>query len=135
MKNEVMLGIGTAMSIMTEFLFGGFTIELRVLFAFMVIDILTGVIAARYGSSNKTSSGKLSSDAMWRGLVKKIATLCLCSTAHLCDYMLGINYCMNACMYAFCANELLSILENYTVTVTNPPAIFEKVLDILKKED
>lgn len=134
MKEEIMLGIGTGGALMTEFLFGGFTMEVKYLLALMAMDILFGMAGAMLGKSGKSVHGGLSSYAMWKGIVKKLETLGICAVAHFLDQILGLNYVMNACMYAFMSQEVLSMLETYTVTAGNPPEILKKVIDIAWKK-
>lgn len=134
MKEKLMLGIGTGGALLTEFLFGGFTMEVKYLLALMAMDILFGMTGAMLGKSGKSVHGGLSSYAMWKGIVKKLETLGICALAHFLDQFLGLNYIMNACMYSFMAQEALSMLETYTVTAGNPPEILKKVIDMAWKK-
>lgn len=126
--------IGACGSILTEFFFGGYTVELKALLVFMAFDILTGVMTALYGHSNKSEHGALSSYRLWRGLCKKVVTLFVLSCSHYCDVILDINYVFNACAYPMIAGELVSILENYCLLAGNPPAVLTKVLEVMQKK-
>lgn len=134
MREEIMLGIGTGGALLTEFLFGGFKLEIKYLMALMLMDILFGMAGAVLGKSGKSVHGGLSSYAMWKGIIKKVETLGICALAHFLDTILQLNYVMNACVYAFMAQEALSIIETYTVTAGNPPEILKKVVDIAWKK-
>lgn len=135
MKEGIITTFSIFASFLTELLFGGFTIELKVLLIFMLFDIISALICAGRGASKKNETGHISSEAFYTGIAKKLLTLILCSVAHLCDKLLGINYAMNACMYGFIANELISIIENYTLIVDEPPLVFKKILEVLNMKE
>ncbi len=90
------------------FLFGEDPITaFKFLLALMVIDYLTGVIAAAYKHD-------LSSKIGFKGLIKKTMILILVIVGHLTDvYMIGHgNPTMTVICVWFCSNEGLSIYEN-----------------------
>lgn len=124
--------IGATGSILTEMLYGGFTLEIKVILLFMAFDIVTGVLTAAFGKSQKSENGAISSYKLWRGLCKKIVTLLVLSCSHYCDILLGTNYVFNACAYPMIAGEIVSILENYCLFSGNPPAVLTTILDVMK---
>lgn len=112
--------------------FGGWSNDLTVLVAFMVIDYITGVLAAALNRSEKTEGGGLSSSVGWAGLAKKIGTLLLVLVAHGLDVTMGVDYVRTAAVVAFIANETLSILENAALLGIPMPEIFKRALEVLK---
>lgn len=117
-------------------LFGGWTSALSTLAIFMVIDYLTGIAAAAFfGNSIKSESGGLSSEAGFRGLVKKIAILAVVVIAHRLDIMINVSYIRNTAIIGFCANELISIIENVGLMGVKLPGVIRKAIDILNDEN
>ncbi|MCI8600269.1 MAG: phage holin family protein [Oscillospiraceae bacterium] len=112
--------------------FGGWSNDLTVLVAFMVIDYVTGMLAAALNRSEKTEGGGLSSSVGWAGLVKKIGTLLLVLVAHGLDVTMRVDYVQTAAIVAFIANETLSILENAALLGIPMPEIFKRALEVLK---
>ena len=107
---------------MLSYIFGAFDIMLKVLVAIMIIDYITGIIKAVY---NK----QLSSYIGWRGLLKKVATLCVVALAHLLQLLLGDNVGIRDIVIMFyIANEGLSVIENVSAVV---PVIPDKLKDVL----
>ena len=130
--NETVCGIAGAVGGAIAAAFGGWSHDLTVLVAFMVIDYLTGLLAAAMGKSPKTEGGGLSSVVGWLGLARKIVTLLLVLVAHGLDVMLGVEYVRTAAVIAFIVNEALSILENAGLLGVPLPEVFTKVLEVLK---
>lgn len=105
-----------------SYAFGAFDLMLKILIAIMAIDYVTGIIKAAY---NK----ELSSYTGWRGLLKKVATLCVVALAHLLQMLLGDNVGIRDIVIMFyIANEGLSVLENVSAVV---PVIPEPLRDVL----
>ena len=117
-------------------LFGGWTSALSTLVIFMAIDYLTGIaVAGFFRSSVKSESGGLSSEAGMRGLIKKIAILAVVVIAHRLDIMINVSYIRNTAIIGFCANELLSIVENVGLMGVKFPPVIRKAIDILNDEN
>ena len=117
-------------------LFGGWTQALSTLVIFMAVDYLTGIAAAAFfRSSVKSENGGLSSEAGMRGLVKKIAILAVVVIAHRLDIMINVSYIRNTAIIGFCANELLSVVENIGLMGVKFPPVIRKAIDILNDEN
>ena len=101
-KTVVAVGGATA-----SFLFGGWSALLSILLAFVVIDYVTGFIAAAL-------DGKLNSEVGWRGIAKKVAIFLVVAVAHQVDMALGgqNHIFRDAAIFFYLANELLSFTEN-----------------------
>ena len=107
------------------YLYGGWSPLLGILLAFVAIDYVTGFLAAAV-------NGKLSSDVGLKGIAKKIFVFVMVAVGHLVDRAVGTEIIMNAAIFFYIANELLSIIENSgTIGLPVPPAIL-KAVDVLK---
>lgn len=123
--------IGSAISS----LFGGFTMSLVVLICFMVVDFVTGILtAAFFSNSSKTESGKLSSAECWRGIIKKVFTLILVAVGNGADIILGTAFIKDAVAIAFCASELISIIENAGLMGIKIPEALKQAIELLSKK-
>jgi len=90
-----------------HFLFGGWSAPLQILVAFIVIDYLSGVVAAFVGKRLDSSVGS-------RGIAKKVGFLVLVAVAHLLDQIAGLGapVLKTATIWFLIANEGISITEN-----------------------
>ena len=77
--------------------------------ALMGADYVSGVLAAR-----KTAHGRLSSQAGWKGLLRKAVILLVVGLSVLLDWYVGQGSAMfqTAVMCFYISNETLSLLEN-----------------------
>ncbi len=115
--------------------FGAWTPNLGVVLIMMGIDMIMGVIVALFfKNSPKTKSGAASSDAMWRGIMKKFGMIFVIATAHQIDVAIGINYIMIATIYGFIANEALSIVENAGLMGIVKSDILMNAIEVLKNK-
>jgi len=116
-------------------LFGGWTGGMTTLVLFMCIDYLSGLIVAGvFKKSNKTESGALESKAGWKGLARKCMTLLFVLIAYRLDLLLNTAYIRDAVVIGFCANELISIVENAGLMGLPLPAVITKALEVLKNK-
>lgn len=131
--------ICTAIGIMGAWIsemFGGWDAALSTLVIFMCLDYITGIIVAGvFHQSSKSENGGLKSIAGWQGLCRKGVTLCVVFIACRLDMLLGTTYMKDTVVFAFCANELISIVENAGLMGIPMPEIIIKAIDILKKDD
>ncbi|SFG10910.1 phage holin family protein [Sporolactobacillus nakayamae] len=108
------------------YLFGGWSMLVSILLAFIVIDYVSGVLAAAY-------LGKLSSSIGFHGIAKKAMIIVVVAAAHLADTAMGTEHiARDAVIFFYLANELLSILENAGKTGLPVPEQVTKMVDILK---
>lgn len=99
---SLLLGLGGV----TGYLFGGVSVLLQVLFAFIVIDWFSGLIASYV-------EGKLSSKIGFIGIAKKVMILAIVVLSHLIDQALGQgNTIRDAVIFFYLGNEALSFVEN-----------------------
>ena len=133
-------GLLAVLSIIGSFiagLFGGWDTGLETLLLFMAVDYVTGVIvAAFFKKSGKSKSGALDSKAGWLGLMRKVSTLFMVLVAYRLDMLVGTNYIRDLVIIGFCANELLSIIENCgKMNLPLPPVLIKAVETLQSKGD
>lgn len=134
-KGVVCSAVGVVGSFVAQAL-GGWDYSIQTLLLFMIIDCVLGFLcAALWGKSPKTENGGLSSQACWKGIVKKCGTFLIVACCTAIDRMLNTDYVRNAVVIAFCVSELISISETAGIIGILPPAvqkILTKVIDTLK---
>ena len=100
------MAIGSAIGAGFSFLVGGVDKLITALLIFVIIDYLTGMVAAW-----KTAT--LDSKKGFEGIKRKIAMLVIVIMAHWIDVgILGISTCRAMVIFAYLGNEGLSIIEN-----------------------
>jgi len=99
----LLAGIGTG----GIYLFGAWDVILKALIALVVIDYVTGVMAAFVEKA-------LSSEIGMKGIIKKICIFLMVAVANIVDISTGLDepYLRTAVIWFFIANEGLSALEN-----------------------
>jgi toxin secretion/phage lysis holin len=124
---EVVYKIGaTSTGAVVGYLFGGWSVLLQILLAFVVIDYITGLLASGV-------EGKLSSKVGFKGIAKKLMIFCLVAVGHLVDKAIGEgDVIQNSIIFFYIANELLSILENAGRTGLPVPDQIKNTVQILK---
>ena len=111
------------------YLFGGWSALIQILVAFVIIDYITGVLAAAY-------HGKLDSNVGLKGIAKKVFIFVIVACGHLVDGAMGTqDIVRDAAIYFYIANELLSILENAGEIGLPVPDILKKSIDTLKGKE
>lgn len=107
-KMEATIGgiIGMAGALVT-ILFGEWTNALNALLIAMVIDYITGVMAAAVNPESQ-----IDYKVGINGLAKKAIILLIVALGHLADSVLGTNIICIGITYGYLANEGLSIIGN-----------------------
>ncbi|WP_051586431.1 holin family protein [Selenomonas sp. AE3005] len=124
-------GITGVTGTMATFLFGQWNDALQALAVFMLIDYITGVMAAYM-----KPRAKLSSKRGLRGIVKKIALVTFVVFAHYLDLAIGQNIFMVLVTYALLGNEGLSITENLShCGVPIPVSIRDKLEQLAHEKE
>lgn len=95
----------------------------------MVIDYVTGMLAAYINPGMKLDSRK-----GFRGIAKKIMILLLVSLAHFVDQVTGQAVVQIIAIWFFLGNEGLSILENAANAGLPVPQKLRETLEQLSKE-
>ena len=86
-------------------IFGGIDALFTALLICIVVDYVTGIMAAVYEK-------KLNSEVGFKGILKKIAILCIVVLAHELEVVVGIGGVRDLAVGFYIANEGISILEN-----------------------
>lgn len=108
--------------------FGGADIWLRSLLLFILLDYISGFLAAFI-------TKQLSSDIGTRGLAKKILILLIIALANKLDLALALAGSLRSTVIGFyVANEGLSIFENVARAGVPVPKALASALDILNEE-
>lgn len=135
MKNAILGVVGVAGSFIVS-LFGGWSMALETLMIFMAVDFISGLIVAGiFHNSPKTENGALESNRCWKGLFRKLMTLVFVMVGYRLDVSLGVDYIKNAVIFAFMAEELISIVENAGLMGLPVPAAITNAIEILKNKE
>ena len=119
-------------------LLGGWDAAAATLLILMAADYVSGlVVAGVFHASPKSGGGALESRAGFKGLCRKGMIVLVVLIAARLDLLLGTAYIRDGVIVGFCANELLSIVENAGLMGLPLPAAVTQAVDLLsgKKED
>jgi toxin secretion/phage lysis holin len=131
-KNGILAILAAIGSVIANQL-GGWDCALMVLICMMAVDYITGILlGAVFHASPKTTSGKLSSNESFKGLVRKFLVLILVWVAAMLDRVTGAAYIRTAIVLFFIANEGLSILENTAAMGVPYPKFIKTMLESIK---
>ena len=121
----VFAGIGGFMG----WFLGGLDGFLYALIVFVVVDYITGLMAAFIQK-------KLSSETGFRGICKKVAIFCLVGVGHILDaQVIGAGSVLRtAVIFFYLSNEGISIIENVAVIGLPVPQKLVDVLEQLREE-
>ncbi|WP_226680624.1 phage holin family protein [Sutcliffiella horikoshii] len=125
--NLIYLGSVSFVGSMASFLYGGFSSLLMFLIMFVVVDYLTGIMAAYVEK-------RLSSRVGFKGIAQKVFIFALVSIAHVLDIILGTNLIKDVTILFYLVNEFISIMENASRLGVPIPNILKKVIDAIKKK-
>ena len=108
---------------------GGFDGFLYALVVFVVIDYITGLMAAFFEK-------KLSSETGFKGICKKVAIFCLVGIGHIIDAQVIGNGSVlrTAVIFFYLSNEGISIIENVAIIGLPVPKKLIEVLEQLHDE-
>jgi len=120
----VLAGVGTG----GIYMFGAWDVTLKALIALVVIDYLTGVMAAYVEKA-------LSSEVGMKGIIKKVCIFLMVAIANIVDITTGLDepYLRTAVIWFFIANEGLSALENMGRLGVPLPEFLKQSLQKLNK--
>lgn len=104
------------------FFLGDWTVALRALAVFVVMDVATGWLRAYV-------QGVLSSKESWRGVAKKVGIFLLVGVAHQAGLVLAFEGLRDLVIGFLCMTEGLSILENLVAAGVPSPEWLRDVLE------
>ena len=115
--------------------FGGWDSALAALTVCMAVDYVSGsIVALVFHRSTKTETGAYNSAYGLKGLCKKGLMLLFVLVAVQIDKILGTDYARDAVCIGFCANEILSIIENLGLAGIPMPQAVTKALEQLQSK-
>lgn len=113
--------------------FGGWDAAMAALLVCISVDYISGsLVALVFHKSSKTESGAYNSAYGLKGLCKKGLMLLFVLVAVQIDRLLGTAYVRDAVCIGFCANEILSIVENLGLAGIPMPEAVIKALEQLQ---
>ena len=131
MKELICSAIGV-LGAVAAWAFGGWDTSLAALMICMAVDYISGsTVALVFHKSRKTTSGAYNSAYGLKGLCKKGLMLLFVVVAVQADRLLGSDYVRDAVCIGFCANEILSIVENLGLAGVPMPKAVIKALEQL----
>lgn len=125
---------GFAVGAAAGYLFGPLDAALQGMLVLMAVDVAVGMIDAFVGVSNKTPGGKISSDAMVKGLAKKCGELAMVIVGNALDYVSGMNIVRTGVVFTIIIAETISIVENVSLLGVVDIPIINKALEVLKEK-
>lgn len=127
--NKIIQIIAAVSTAACGFLFGQMDGLMYALIAFMILDYVSGVLAA-------ISEKELSSKIGFKGIAKKLIILILVAVGHILDMHIlgGGAVCRSAVCGLYIANEGISILENASELGIPLPKKLVAVLKQLKDD-
>ena len=132
MKEAVCTATGIVGSVLC-WAFGGWDAAMAALLMCMAVDYISGsIVALVFHKSSKTETGAYNSLYGLKGLCKKGLMLLFVLVAVQIDHLLGTVYVRNAVCIGFCANEVLSIIENLGLAGIPMPEAVIKALEQLQ---
>lgn len=128
--NNIITGIKVTFALIGGWItavLGGWDIALQVLVLFVVLDYITGLIAAWYEK-------RLNSRVGFRGIAKKILLFVPVAVGYWLDVLLGQEILRSLAIWFYLANEGLSMLENLGRCGVPILAPLKDALEQLKKK-
>ncbi|MBU9713300.1 phage holin family protein [Bacillus tamaricis] len=111
-----------------SFMFGNWTTLLGVLVAFVILDYITGLIAAYL-------NGDLNSEHGLKGIAKKVFIFAMVSVGNFVDIALGSEpFIREVVIIFYISNEVISILENAGKAGIPVPQKLKKAIKILQEK-
>ena len=118
------------------YLVGGWDTALGIMFIFMGVDYVTGVLGAFRGRSDKTAGGGFSSREAFLGITRKMIMLLIVMLSVALDRLLSTQgVCRIAAIGFYVANEGMSIVENAALLGVPFPKALLRVLESLREKD
>ncbi len=107
-------------------LLGGWDMAIQVLVLFVVLDYITGLVAAYFDQA-------LNSKVGFKGIAKKILLFVPIAVAYWLDMLIGQEILRNLAVFFYLANEGLSMVENLGRAGVPVPEQIQEALVQLKK--
>lgn len=131
LKNTALIGAATVGGVLSS-LWGGWDALLKALLICMAVDYITGIAVAAIGKSNKTLTGRISSNAAVTGLLKKGFELLVVLVAAQLEGVAGSGFIRDTVVLFFIGSEGISIVENGGLLGVPLPASVKKWFEVLR---
>lgn len=129
-RMEATLGVVAGVfGTLTSYFWGAWSNALEVLLVMMVLDYVSGLLAAFVNPDLAANSKR-----GFKGIAKKLFILLLITMAHCLDTALGVNEICTMAVFFYIANEGLSITENAAKVGVPIPTFIEDSLEQLSHE-
>ena len=116
--------------------FGGWDAAISALLICIAVDYVSGsIVALVFHKSTKTETGTYNSTYGLKGLCKKGLMLLFVLVAVQIDRIFGTDYVRDAVCIGFCANEVLSIIENLGLAGIPMPQAVTRALEQLQSKN
>lgn len=131
MRNEHILSFFVSVpATLLTFLYGPDRTLLYALLILMVFDYVTGLFASILDGTGLCSRVGL------KGLLKKLAVLCIIAVTNLIDQIVGTNVAMLGAIYFYAGIELISITENCgRIGIPMPKSVKEAIRVLKERSD
>lgn len=106
---------------------GGWDLALQVLVLFVVMDYVTGLVAAWYSKT-------LNSQVGFKGICKKVLLFIPVAICYALDQVIGQEILRSLAIFFYIANEGLSVIENLGRAGVPVPAALGEALEQLRKK-
>ena len=111
---------------------GAWTVALESLAILMVLDYATGLILAGvFHASPKSKGGTLESRAALKGLLRKGGIIIIVVALHQADRLTGKAFLRDGAAFAFCVEEIISLIENLGAMGVPMPGFISKAIEWL----
>lgn len=114
---------------------GGYDMIMHCLLLVMLLDIVAGVLCAAVFKTSKYTPGNLSSSALFKGSVRKIAMLSIVALGVVIDKAMSIDYVRNGVVMYFIATEGLSLLEHMVTIGVPVPDFVRNLLESMEDKN
>lgn len=115
-------------------LFGGWDALLKALIICMAVDYITGILVAALGKSNKSESGRITSNAAISGIIKKGVILLVILVVAQLGIGTGTEFIRDSVILFFIGSEGISIVENAGLLGVPMPAVLQQWFEVLRKK-
>lgn len=130
-----LIGVSALVTSVIDNFFGGWDGWMQLLLILMAGDYLSGIACALvWKKSPKSKDGTFESRAGLKGLFRKAGILFAVLIAARLDQVMGMGMIRNTVVIFFCANDGLSIVENFGIMGMPMPKIIRDAFAALHKK-
>lgn len=135
MREEQVCGVVGVVGGLAVKLLGGFDYSIKAMLLLMFVDIISGFVCAWVFDTSQYSKNGVSSEALFKGAVRKTFMLSIVAIGVVIDKVMGFNYVRNAVVMYFIATEGISILEHMVTMGIPVPKFVVNMLENMRKDE